>query len=200
MRPETRQTVLLIEADTSLRRLIALGLQYRDMHVIEASSPANLPALDTVQPGLIVLDVDGEVGNTPSLLTSVQENARLAALPIVVLAWECSPQAEITCLVKPFDARALYPTIEQALVTHSAAVNTGQEVALATQSATPASSIWPLVTAAGLLVAVIGFMINLGVSGVGLLIVVIALLCWTLGTQPEPQLLTVEMSKTYPAS
>ena len=37
-------TVLLIEADRSLRRLLVLGLQYRGMHIIEASSPTNLPS------------------------------------------------------------------------------------------------------------------------------------------------------------
>ena len=60
---ETSDTVLLIEADRSLRRLIALGLQSRGIHVIEASSPMNLPVLDAQQPGLVVLDIDGEVGS-----------------------------------------------------------------------------------------------------------------------------------------
>ena len=48
----TRPTVLLIEADTSLRRLIALGLEYRGMHVIEVSSAWNLAYSRSEKAGL----------------------------------------------------------------------------------------------------------------------------------------------------
>src|SRR5690242_6257230 len=124
MLPATRQTVLLIEADTSLRRLIALGLQYRGMHVIEASSPTNLPSFDmeVQSPNLVVLDIDGEAGSDHSLLTLAQIHPYLSTLPMIVLAWEClvpvggvqgSSQTQITCLTKPFDARTLHATIEQ---------------------------------------------------------------------------------------
>ncbi len=188
----TSDTVLLIEADKSLRRLIALGLQYRGIHVIEANSPMNLPVLETQQPGLVVLDIDGEAGSDHSLLAVAQEHPYLSSLPIVLLAWDClvpagvrqdNSQTQVTCLTKPFDARTLHTTIEQIL-----AVN--QEMlpaAHATHSVIAAPSIWPLITAVGLLLAFIGLMTQIAISGVGLLIVMIALLWWTLGTKSESE-------------
>ncbi len=182
----TSDTVLLIEADKSLRRLIALGLQYRGIRVIEASSPMNLPVLETQRPGLVVLDIDGEAGSDHSLLAVAQEHPYLSGLPIVLLAWDYlvpagvrqdSSQMQVTCLTKPFDARTLDATIEQLL-----AVN--QEMLPATH-VTHSVSIWPLITAVGLLLAFIGLMTQIAISGVGLLIVMIALLWWTLGTKTE---------------
>src|SRR5947209_20463342 len=116
----TRPTVLLVEADTSLRRLIAMGLQYRGMHVIEASSPADLPAIEEREMDLLILDVDGNAGSNRPLLQAIQAHPLLSTLPAVVLAWECPVLAGVTseqldfqreqatCLTKPFDARALY--------------------------------------------------------------------------------------------
>lgn len=200
MSHRTKPTVLLIEADTSLRRLIALGLQYRGMHIIEASSPANLAMLEGQQPNLLVLDVDKRGSSDWSLLTATQSHLHLSTVPVVVLAWEClspvhagnehhgSQPAEVTCLSKPFDARTLHTMIEQLLL-----VSTMPRV----QTTTPAPTIWPLVTAAGLLLAFIGLMGQLLITMLGLLIVIVALLCWTLGTQTE-RTPTVRVGKTCP--
>jgi DNA-binding response OmpR family regulator len=195
----TKSTVLLIEADASLRRLIALGLQYRGIEVIEANSPSHLPSLETARPDLLVLDVDGSVNRDRSLLTTVQTNPYLSALPIVVLAWEClapagvvgitgkeqsTLQAQVTCLTKPFDARALHATIEHLLVVNTQQETAqAQEILTAAQTAASAPSIWPLLTAAGLFLTFIGLMGSLAVTGLGLLIVLVSLLWWTLGTK-----------------
>ncbi len=191
------QTVLLIEADDSLRRLITLGLRHRGMHVVEASSPAELPALETLQLQLLVLDVDAGVRSDWSLLAQVQAHSQLASLPVVVLAWDYLPQetsphiatqlqTSVTCLSKPFDARALHTTIEQLLAsTQAANVAKTEAVLLAAHSTGLSSSIWPLITAAGLLLAFIGLMISVGLTAVGILIVMVALLWWTLGTKEE---------------
>src|SRR5258708_30264251 len=80
----TSDTVLLIEADKSLRRLIALGLQYRGIHVIEANSPMNFPVLETQQPGLVGLDIDVEAGSDHSLLAVAQEHLYLSSFHIVL--------------------------------------------------------------------------------------------------------------------
>jgi DNA-binding NtrC family response regulator len=198
-------TVLLIEADRSLRRLIALGLQYRGMHVIEASSPIELPVLEAQRSELIVLDIDGEAGSDHSLLLVARAHPYLSSLPMVVLAWDCSvptgihqdaSQTQVTCLAKPFDARTLHATIEQILgVIKETGAASKQEVLLAAYSATPTPSIWPLITAVGLLLSFIGLMTQITISALGLLIVIIALLWWTLGTKAEHEPLVIEMGK-----
>ena len=200
MSPATKPIVLLIEADASLRRLIALGLQYRGMHVLEASSLSGLPVLEAHSPDLLVLDVDGGVNSDPSLLTALQAHPHLSTLPTVLLAWECpvpaglaggqrnTLQAQATCLTKPFDARTLHATIDQQLL-ESALQKTlkTQELPLAAQTRSPAPSIWPLLTAAGLLLAFIGLMGPLAFTGLGLLIIVVSLLWWTLGTNTKKE-------------
>jgi CheY-like chemotaxis protein len=200
-----RHTVLLIEADRSLRRLISLGLQNRGMHVIEASSPTNLPILESQQPGLVVLDIDGEAGSNHSLLSTVQAHPYLSTLPMVVLAWDCllpvgichdALRTQVTCLTKPFDARALQATIEQMLAaTKEIGVETAsrQELVPAMRTAAPAPSIWPLITAVGLLLSFIGLMTQITISALGLVIVIVALLWWTLGSKTEREPLVVEI-------
>src|SRR2546422_585587 len=85
----TKPTVLLIETDISLRRLIALGLQYRGMKVLEATSPTNLPTLEAQSPDLLILDIDGRASSNWSLLTTMQTHPYFSTLPIIILAWEC---------------------------------------------------------------------------------------------------------------
>lgn len=198
-----RYSVLLIEADNSLRRLIALGLQYRGMHVIETSSPTDLPILESLQLGLVVLDIDGEAGSNRSLLSTVMQHPYLSTLPMVVLAWDClvpagthqdSPLARVTCLSKPFDARTLQATIEQILgATGEISSASKQEILLAAHSASPAPSIWPLITAVGLLLAFIGLMTQFAISVLGLLIIIVALLWWSLGKKPDHEPLAIKL-------
>ena len=197
----TRHTVLLIEADRSIRRLIAIGLEYRGMHVMEASSPGDLTIFETQKPGLVVLDIDREAGSDHSLLHAVQAHPYLSTLPIVLLAWDSlepmsshwnTSQMHITRLTKPFDARLLYATIEHILGTSKEKSPTSKQgVLLAAHTAAPALSIWPLITAIGLLLLIIGLMTQITISALGLLIVIVALLWWTLGTKKESEPLIV---------
>jgi DNA-binding NtrC family response regulator len=189
-----KHTVLLIEADRSLRRLISLGLLYRGMHVIEASSPTTLPDLQSQRPDVVVLDIDGEAGSNHALLSTLQSHPYFSSIPLIVLAWDClvtsgnhqhGSQTSITCLAKPFDARTLLTTIEQ--IQGTSKVNS-----LASRhSATPTPSILPLITAAGLLLSLTGLMTQITISALGLLVILIALLWWTLGTKTEPESLAV---------
>ena len=197
----SKHTVLLIEADRSLRRLITLGLQYRGMHVIEASSPTSMPSSLSQLPDVVVLDIDGEVGSNHALLSTFQSHPYFSTIPLIVLAWDCfvtsgnhkhSSQASITCLAKPFDARTLLTTIEQIQVTSQETCPASrQEQLLAKRSITSTPSIWPLITAAGLLLSLIGLMTQITISALGLLVMLIALLWWTLGTKTEHEPLTV---------
>lgn len=201
MLQERKHIVLLIEADRSLRRLITLGLQYRDMHVIEASSPASLPAMQSQLPDVVVLDIDGEVGSNHDLLSTFQTHPYFSSVPLIVLAWEClvpgghylqSSQTSVTCLAKPFDARTLHSAIEQIQCTTKEINSVArQEQQLANRTVTPIPSIWPLITAAGLLLSLIGLMTQITISALGLLVLLIALLLWTLGTKTEPEPIAV---------
>jgi len=197
----TKPTVLLIESDTSLRRLIALGLQYRGMHVIEVDAPTQLNILADQLPELLVLDIDSGVNSDWSLLTMVHEQPQLSTIPVVVLAWESLVMAgmhedlveeRVTFLTKPFDARTLHATVEQLLAVQALhEVVPLHEVLPSGRPVSVAPSIWPLLTAAGLLLAFIGLMGQLPLIILGLLIGVVSLLLWTLGTKPERAALPV---------
>lgn len=199
MQRATRHSVLLIEANPSLRRMITLGLQHRDLHTIEATAPASFPVSPSIVPDLIVLDIDGEAGIGQTLLTQTEAHPALSTLPIIALTWENHyaegmREGEMrrnlparVYLTKPFDARALHAAIEQLLLdVEENRTARKQESYLAARRATSAPSIWPLITAIGLLLAMIGLMLQITVTAIGLLIVMAALLCWTLGPKPEP--------------
>lgn len=203
MLQRTGHTVLLIEADSSLRRLIALGLEYRGMQVIEAGLPTNVPG-DFTPPDVVILDIDGEAGSNYALISTVKSHPSLSSKPLVVLTWDCPvpfashqnvPQTQITCLAKPFDARTLHATIEQvSSERRESSVTAKQEVLQAARSVTPAPSIWPLITAAGLLLSFIGLMTQITLSALGLLVIIVALLWWTIGTKAKPEPLAIKMS------
>jgi hypothetical protein len=80
----------------------------------------------------------------------------------------------------------LYSTIEQILAANAAkeaaAEARAEEILLASYSTHTAPSIWPIITAAGLLLAVIGMLFQVVIVAMGILIAIIALLLWTLGT------------------
>src|SRR5579863_9147904 len=191
-------TILLIEQNPSLQRLITLGLQHRSIHVIASPSPVQLPALASPDqsPALLLLDIDADVNSDWSILATIQSHPHLSTLPIVLLAWEnllpapIAAHASITCLTKPFDARTLYATIEQLLLQSAPASQqtnaalAAQERLLLAQTARPAPSIWPIITAAALLLTVIGLLVHITITIIGLLIFIIAILGWTLGTTP----------------
>lgn len=199
MQHATRHSVLLIEANPSLRRMITLGLQHRGLRTIEANAPACFPVSPSIVPDLIVLDIDGETEIGQTLLAQSEAHPVLSTLPIVALTWENNflpgmregdmrknAPARVY-LTKPFDARALHTAIEQLLLDgEESRVARKQENYLTTRRVTTAPSIWPLVTAIGLLLAMIGLMLQITVTAIGLLIVLTALLCWTLGPEPEP--------------
>jgi DNA-binding response OmpR family regulator len=195
-------TVLLIEADSSLRRLMALGLQHRGMRVIEASSPAHIPSFDALQVDLLVLDLDGNAGRNHTFLASTHDiliHSLLSAVPTILLAWEYAPAltqnvavaTNIQYLTKPFDARILHETIDQLLLVKRAdeAAYEAQAEArlLATYSHQTSPSLWPIITAAGLLLAFIGMMLQIVITIVGVLIVAVALLLWTLGSKSSAE-------------
>ena len=189
-----KPTVLLIEADTSLRRLIALGLQHRDMDVVEASSLASALFKETID--LLIVDVDSGIHSDWSLLTHIQDSLVFSNVPIIVLAWEQLPvlhtsavatHTQFICLTKPFDARVMQESISQLLAVReaqeAAVLAQAEAVLLATYKTQTPPSIWPIITAIGLLIAFTGMLLQVAVTILGILIVIVGLLVWTLGTK-----------------
>lgn len=205
----TRFTVLLIEPDASLRRLIALGLQHRGLQVVGVGSLRSLADQPIANPDLLLLDVDNGLYDDAGLLTAVQAHPYLSTLPMVVLAWDaaediCSsvPLPLLECLTKPFDARQLHAIIDNLLETSAVVDLPARQLALSTQAVSLASatSLCPLTTAAGLLLTVIGLMLQPVVAALGLLTVLIALLWWTLGKRPERRVVLNEIGQNYSPS
>lgn len=205
---ETSYTVLLVEPDQSLRRLIALGLQCRGLRVIEVSALTTLAEQPVVDPDLLVLDLDNGCCDDASLLQAVMSHPYLSMLPAVVLAWEQPAYVSATlplreCLAKPFDARALHATIENLLETSAAIAKSPTWRTLAPTSLVPpvpSAGLCPLFTAAGLLLTVIGLMLQLLIAGAGVLVMLVALLWWTLGKSPERRAPAGEVRPQYAPS
>ena len=197
---DTRYTVLLIEPDESLRRLIILGLHQQGMQVIEASSLTTLLKQSIANPDLLVLDLDNGSRDDTTLLSTISQHPYLSTLPTVVLAWEPPTSISTTlplrdCLAKPFDARTLHTTVENLLVTST--TNAQAPIQLATVTPKPMPSLCPLLAAAGLLLTVIGLMLQMLVASAGLLIMFIALLWWALGKRPEHEVLLSDSEQQY---
>lgn len=199
-----KPVVLLVEADITLRRLIALGLQHRGMRVIDIDPSADV-ALHAVQDDidLLIFDVDNEIWSNWSML---QENVRTLTpfvhLPTILLAWDAMPSQlssmtttlvsspNVVSMQKPFDARILHAHIDQLLTSEQereAVALAKVEAALLATPVRPAPTIWPIVAALGLLIAFIGMMFTFTVIVAGILILVTALLLWTLGAQTPSQ-------------
>lgn len=198
----TQYTVLLIEPDKSLRRLIALSLYRRGIQVVEASSLASLAELPVVHPDLLVLDLDS--GNRDYSWQTILTHPYLAGLPTVVLAWEPPTSLSTATLplresvTKPFDARILQATIENVLITSTSIARVPARQIMATAASVPSASLSPLITAAGLLLTVVGLMmLQMLIAGAGLLVVLVALLWWTLGKRPEHKVLRSEPGQPY---
>jgi CheY-like chemotaxis protein len=200
------------------------------MHVIEACSLQELPPLDDQALDLLVVDVDRGVKSDWSLLSNLREQARFAALPIVALSWENitadkalfssslfsslpflsshthAPIAlpNVSYLSKPFDARALHLTISKLLTERAAqaaaqlALAEAQVLASYEQHASP--SIWPVVTAAGLFLLVVGLLLQFLVAIVGVVLILTSLLLWTLGTKPARSVSSPTVSTMSPTA
>jgi DNA-binding response OmpR family regulator len=191
-------TVLLVEGDTALRRVIAMGLRHQGMSVLEAASPQQALALLDQRPSLLVVDVDSGLASDRMLLPGLRAFDGLAQTPAVVLTWDCSPDLQeqvnsdgaAICLAKPFDARRLFAQAELLLEAASQrrqvesaaeafyepAYSCSAEVAEATRASSP--SIWPIVLALGLMIAISGLLIHPAIVALGVGIVVWSMLLW----------------------
>ncbi|HEU5368050.1 MAG TPA: response regulator [Ktedonobacterales bacterium] len=221
MEAASTNTVLLVEGDTALRRVIAMGLRHQGMSVLEAASPQQARALLDQRPSLLVVDVDSGLASDRKLLPDLRAYDGLADTPAVVLTWDCSPDLQeqvdsdgaAICLAKPFDARRLFAEAELLL---EAAVQRRQDesavaasvgslslIEMLNPATTPemaaealyepaygrvveadeamrasSPSIWPIVLALGLMVAISGLLIHPAIVALGVGIVVSSMLLW----------------------
>ena len=180
-------TVLLVEGDAALRKVIALGLRHQGISVLEAASAQAARALLDQRPSLLILDIDSAVAGNHNLLPELRAQSGLAETPAVVLAWECSPEVSdsiaddgaAVCLAKPFDARHLFSKVEVLLEALPRRYEPKEMIAVA-RSSSP--SIWPIVLALGLMLVASGFLIHPAIIALGLVIALGAMLLW--GCEP----------------
>jgi DNA-binding response OmpR family regulator len=198
-------TVLVLETDPSLRRLIALGLVHRGLLVIEADSLASVSTTDISAVDLLVLDIDAGVTRNWPAFEALPNHPSLASVATIVLAWDAPAiesnavtkvtQAPTTFLPKPFDARALHATVENLLAARSAEKLAreaqAEAILLASYARHTAPSAWPVITAAGLLLLVFGLLLQFVLAIIGVLIAVVGLLLWTLGGSPRTTEITL---------
>ncbi len=130
--------VLIVEDDTSLRRLLELrlavdGYQTRDA----ADGMAALEALVDWLPDLVLTDVMMPRLSGLSLCRAMRSDPRTAAIPVILLTARCfdSDMQEvvdlggITFMNKPFDAEALRAALVAALASVSGATAGADSVA-----------------------------------------------------------------------
>jgi len=184
-------TVLLVEGDAALRRVIAMGLRHQGLSVLEAASPQQAHTLLDQRPSLLVVDVDSGLASDRKLLPDLRAYDGLAETPAVVLAWDCSPDLKeqvdsdgaAVCLAKPFDARRLFAEAESLL---KAAIQRRQVESAAgvgvvsfEEARTSSPSVWPIVLALGVMLAVSGLLIHPAIVALGVAVVVGAMLLWS---------------------
>ncbi len=179
-------TVLLVEGDPALRRVIATGLRYQGMSVLEAASAQQARTLLDQRPSLLVVDVDSGLASDRKLLPDLRAYDGLAETPAVVLAWDCSPdlKAQVdhdgaaVCLAKPFDARRLFAEAELLLQAAAQRRRVENSVVASIGGLSSAPSIWPLVLALGLMIAVSGLLIHPAIVALGVGVVLCSMLLW----------------------
>lgn len=180
--------IVVVEPDDDLGHIVALSLAHHGhpVRVFRALADA-WEALRDV-PAVVILDLGPAALDDWIALAAVERHPLLGAAPMVLLAWEC-PIADDgarehgapLCLSKPFDARALDQAVAAALAPAEGAVVAIPEARVeSADERAPAPSVWPVVTAGAGFAAMVGFMIHPIYIVVGLILLIVAVLWWTL--------------------
>ncbi|MEJ2010867.1 MAG: hypothetical protein P8X64_01435 [Anaerolineales bacterium] len=125
-RVHTPETVLLIEPDHQLRRVIAATLEQKGLRVLQASdSGFAIRLLEREDPELMILDLNPSVATDQLIAAFLDEDDNLPAdeksRPILITTLdrpdkqqlqEINPEAVI---YKPFDVRYLYRRVMESL-------------------------------------------------------------------------------------
>ena len=125
--PTLRETVLVVEDDEALRRLIEQALMFDGFRVLTASNGAEaLRLLNQTTPALIVLDLVMPWVNGIEVLSTMRAIPRLHALPVVVVTGSATTSRDLetygplTILRKPLNVDALAPTVQLLLSRYAA--------------------------------------------------------------------------------
>ena len=123
---EFAETILVVEDDDAVRRLIEQVLVFDGFKVLSASHGAEaLRILNSVTPALVVLDLVLPWVNGLEVLATMRATPRLSAIPVVVVTG--TPMMErdlrdtgpLKLLRKPVNVEALTPTIQELLARSS---------------------------------------------------------------------------------
>jgi DNA-binding response OmpR family regulator len=189
----TEPSIVVVEADADLGHVVALALEHHGRPIQLYRSLADAWEAVQTAPALVVLDAGPAAPGGWNALAAVERHRLLGTAPVVLLAWECAVDDSAplghgarVCLAKPFDARALDEAVAALLSPAQTALVSSGVGAAATEDASvdaePAQSpsVWPMVTAAGGFVSVVGFMVHPSYVVGGLAIMLAAILRWAL--------------------
>ncbi len=115
-----KKTILVVDDDVHVRRMIATMLTTSSFEVIEAAdAAAAMTILGTLRIDLLVTDLRLPDMDGAALIAQVRADERLARLPVLVLSGytdttSASPAADRT-LVKPFEMTELVQTVGEML-------------------------------------------------------------------------------------
>jgi CheY-like chemotaxis protein len=123
---EFAETILVVEDDDALRRLIEQVLVFDGFKVVSASHGAEaLRILNTMTPALVVLDLVLPWVNGLEVLATMRATPRLSAIPVVVVTGtpiierDLGDNGPLRLLRKPVNVEALTPTIQELLARSS---------------------------------------------------------------------------------
>ena len=119
-----KHTILTIEDQPDIRRLIRMTLEFKGFQVIEAGDGVQgLAMVRSARPDLVLLDVMMAGMNGLSVASAMKAEPALAGIPVVMLSALGSPH-DVSAglntgvqgyLVKPFSPRELLALVERLL-------------------------------------------------------------------------------------
>lgn len=114
------KTILVVDDDVHVRRMIATMLKTAGLEPIEAADgPAALTVLGTLRIDLLVTDLRLPAMDGVALIAQVRADPHCAGLPILVLSGytdtAARPVPADRTLVKPFDMAELVQTVNEML-------------------------------------------------------------------------------------
>ena len=113
------RTVLIVEDDSDLRRMLRTAIGFAGYRVTEASNGRSaLQSLDCDRPDLIVLDLDLPIINGHAVRAELASQAELREIPVVVITGgpTMSMTPPVACLLrKPLSPEEVVLTVRRCM-------------------------------------------------------------------------------------